>query len=123
MLGVRQEFTGRNRELTEGSPEGCREFTRSLPRDQLTIRQQILSTVAFAHWQPPCQGAATRVTGVAAPTGGKAGRGRQLLAGALQQAHFVGATLQASVPAGGYHLYRLVVADRAYRHRRCGLLP
>ncbi|RWV80576.1 hypothetical protein GW17_00058128, partial [Ensete ventricosum] len=39
MLGVRREFTEGDRELAGGSPEGCREFTRSSPRDQLTIEQ------------------------------------------------------------------------------------
>ncbi|RWV87561.1 hypothetical protein GW17_00050427, partial [Ensete ventricosum] len=60
---------------------------------------------ALAYRQPSCQGAA----GVAAPDGGRAGRGRQPLAGALQSAPFAGVALQASVLAGSYH--------------PCGLLP
>ncbi|RZR75422.1 hypothetical protein BHM03_00056961 [Ensete ventricosum] len=55
---------------------------------------------ALAHRQSPCQGVATLAVGAAAPIGGKVGRGQQPLAGILQSAPLVGATLQATVFAG-----------------------
>ncbi|RWW47471.1 hypothetical protein BHE74_00046532, partial [Ensete ventricosum] len=39
MLGISREIAGRNRELAEGSSKGCREFTGSSSRDQLTVGQ------------------------------------------------------------------------------------
>ncbi|RZR98985.1 hypothetical protein BHM03_00028458, partial [Ensete ventricosum] len=37
------------------------------------------AAVALARWHPPCKGAATPAASVAAPAGGRAGRGRQPL--------------------------------------------
>ncbi|RRT57001.1 hypothetical protein B296_00028367, partial [Ensete ventricosum] len=50
----------------------------------------------------------TPAAGAVAPVGGRAGRGRQSLADALQPAPFTGTALQACVPTGGYRPYGLL---------------
>ncbi|RZS26627.1 hypothetical protein BHM03_00059989, partial [Ensete ventricosum] len=72
---------------------------------------------------PPCQGAAIPTVGAVAPTGGRAGLGRQPLVGALQPTPFVSATLQAGVPTGGYRPYGLAVVGCAHRRRPVGCCP
>ncbi|RWW53854.1 hypothetical protein BHE74_00039607 [Ensete ventricosum] len=79
-------------------------FSKGCPNPSFPLYAATAPTqaaTALARWQSPCQGAATPVASAAALAGGRVGRGRQPLAGALQPAPFAGTALQAAMPAGG----------------------
>ncbi|RWW39917.1 hypothetical protein BHE74_00054705, partial [Ensete ventricosum] len=63
------------------------------------------ATVALTHQYPPCQGVGTPVVGTVAPAGGRAGRGRQSLAGVLPSAPLAS---DAGLPCG----LALAIANR-----------
>ncbi|RZS16503.1 hypothetical protein BHM03_00048496, partial [Ensete ventricosum] len=72
------------------------------------------ATVALAHRQPLCSGAATTAANAAAHAGGRASRGWQPLVGVLQSAPLAGTAMEANVP---------VSSASAHRRRPYGLLP
>ncbi|RRT33935.1 hypothetical protein B296_00058586, partial [Ensete ventricosum] len=57
------------------------------------------------------------------PASGRAGRGQQPLAGALQPAPFTSTALQVGVLTDGCRPYGLAVVGCARRYRPCWLLP